>query len=102
MNLIMYKSLLIFFILTFEMHAKKAKRKDFYEILGLKRNANAKQIKKAYRTLVKEYHPDNNKERANWAKNQFIEVTKAYETLSDPEKRRVYDMGGEDAVDEAE
>lgn len=82
-------------MLCLESVCKKGKKKDFYEILGVRRNANKKQIKKAYRKLVKEYHPDNNKERANWAKKKFIEVTKAYETLSDEDKRKIYDMGGE-------
>ena len=76
--------------------------KDFYDILGVSKTASNDEIKKAYRKLVKEYHPDNNKERSNWAKKKFIEVTKAYEVLSDPEKKRIYDMGGEEAVDKNE
>lgn len=93
---------LLYFLAVSIICRKKKASKDYYEILGVHKRANKKQIKKAYRKLVKKYHPDNNKDRANWAKKQFIEVTKAYETLSDPEKRKIYDMGGEEAVNQAE
>ncbi|MCX8111907.1 MAG: molecular chaperone DnaJ [Bacteroidia bacterium] len=68
-------------------------RKDYYKILGVSREADAETIKKAYRRLALEYHPDrnpNNKE----AEERFKEISEAYEVLSDPEKRRQYDLFG--------
>ncbi|MBZ7987059.1 DnaJ domain-containing protein [Campylobacter canadensis] len=66
--------------------------KDYYEILGVKKNASAEAIKKAYRTLARKYHPDVNKEKN--AEEKFKEITEAYEVLSDEKKRKMYDMGG--------
>lgn len=64
--------------------------KDFYDILGLKDTASAAEIKKAFRTLAKKYHPDRNKGDAS-AEARFKELSEAYETLSDEKKRREYD-----------
>ena len=63
-----------------------------YEILGVKRTARPEEIKKSYRRLVKELHPDKNK--APDAEDKFVRLTKAYELLSDPERRRMYDNHG--------
>merc|ERR1719225_2122543 len=63
-----------------------------YEILGVKRTAAPEEIKKAYRRLVKDHHPDKNK--APDAQDKFVKLTKAYELLSDPERRRMYDNHG--------
>ena len=63
-----------------------------YEILGVKRSASPEEIKKGYRRLVKELHPDKNK--APDAEDKFVRLTKAYELLSDPERRRMYDNHG--------
>lgn len=82
--------------------AFEAKERDFYAILGVRRNASEKEINKAYKKLVKKYHPDRNKERENWAKKKFIDVTDAYETLKDEKKRKLYDRGGEEAVKRGE
>ena len=68
------------------------KYKDYYKILGVERGANDEQIKKAYRSLARKYHPDVSKE-AN-AKEKFQEVSEAYETLKDKEKRAAYDSLG--------
>ncbi|XP_050696698.1 dnaJ homolog subfamily B member 9-like isoform X2 [Eriocheir sinensis] len=66
--------------------------RDFYEILGIKRNANDREIKKAFRRLAIQYHPDKNKEEG--AEEKFREIAEAYEVLSDEEKRKEYDMIG--------
>jgi curved DNA-binding protein len=68
------------------------KYKDYYEILGVKRDASAEDIKRAYRKLARKYHPDVSKE-AN-AEERFKEVSEAYETLHDAEKRAAYDQLG--------
>src|SRR6266849_8788689 len=72
--------------------------KDFYEVLGVSKNASAEEIKKAYRKLALQYHPDRNKEKGAEAK--FKEVTKAYEVLSDPQKKQTYDQFGAAAFEQ--
>jgi molecular chaperone DnaJ len=67
-------------------------RKDFYEVLGVARTATDAEIKSAYRTLAKRYHPDVNKEPD--AEDRFKEVGEAYDVLSDADKRRKYDQVG--------
>ncbi|HKL11565.1 MAG TPA: DnaJ C-terminal domain-containing protein [Clostridia bacterium] len=66
--------------------------KDYYKILGVSRDADAIEIKKAYRNLARKFHPDVSKE-AN-AENKFKDVNEAYETLGDPDKRKKYDALG--------
>ncbi|VAW36725.1 Chaperone protein DnaJ [hydrothermal vent metagenome] len=68
-------------------------KKDFYEILGVKKDASAGEIKKAYRKLAKKYHPDINPNNKR-AEAHFKEVNEAYDVLSDKDKRRDYDTGG--------
>ncbi len=67
--------------------------KDYYKILGVPRNATQEEIKKAYRKLALKYHPDRNKGNKE-AEEKFKEINEAYAVLSDPEKRRQYDMLG--------
>ncbi len=67
-------------------------KRDFYEVLGVEKGASADEIKKAYRNLARQYHPDVNKEKDAEAK--FIEVQEAYDTLGDEQKRAQYDQFG--------
>ena len=71
-----------------------AHARDFYRELGVRRLASVNEIKAAYRELAKKFHPDKNKEAG--ADVRFQRIAEAYETLSDPEKRRLYDMHGDD------
>lgn len=66
--------------------------KDYYKVLGLSRSASADEIKKAYRRLAREFHPDKNADKN--AEDRFKDVSEAYEVLSDPDKRRAYDALG--------
>ena len=65
--------------------------KNYYEILGIEKNANHKEIKEAYKNLAKEFHPDRNQGNEE-AKLKFIEVRTAYQTLGDTNKRKQYDF----------
>src|ERR1700741_5642428 len=69
-------------------------RRDFYEVLGVARDASADDIQSAYRKLARTYHPDVNKDPG--AEDRFKEVSEAYDVLSDPEQRRRYDAFGPD------
>ena len=69
--------------------------KDYYKVLGVNRDASEKEIKKAFRRLARQYHPDANPNDPK-AEERFKEINEAYEVLSDPEKRRKYDQLGAD------
>ncbi len=72
-------------------------KKDYYEIIGVPKDADEKEIKKAYRKLAMQYHPDRNK--APEAEEKFKEISEAYGVLSDPEKRKQYDRFGHAGID---
>ncbi len=74
------------------------KNKDYYEVLGIGKNASAAEIKKAYRKAARSCHPDANSSDPH-AEERFKEVTEAYEILSDPEKKKLYDRYGAGAFD---
>lgn len=89
---------------TYRIYSKKwmvicmAAKQDYYELLGVAKNADATAIKKAYRKLAKKYHPDTNAGDPA-AEQKFKDVTEAYTILSDPEKRKLYDQFGHAAFD---
>ncbi|HHW59544.1 MAG TPA: DnaJ domain-containing protein, partial [Bacteroidales bacterium] len=67
--------------------------KDYYKILGVSKNSSTEDIKKAYKKLALQYHPDKNPGNKE-AEEKFKEINEAYEVLSDPEKRKRYDELG--------
>ena len=75
-----------------------ADKRDYYEVLGVGKNASEDELKKAYRKLAKKYHPDVNPGDKN-AEAKFKEATEAYTVLSDPDKRRQYDQFGHAAFE---
>ena len=74
-------------------------KRDYYEVLGINRSADEKEIKRAYRKLAKKYHPDMNPGDKQ-AEQKFKEITEAYNVLSDQEKKKLYDQYGFAAFEE--
>ena len=72
-------------------------KRDYYEVLGVPKDASADQIKSAYRKLAMKWHPDRNPDNPE-AKAKFQEASEAYEVLSNPEKRQRYDQFGHQGV----
>jgi curved DNA-binding protein len=68
--------------------------KDYYRILGVPKNTSQDQIKKAYRKLAMQYHPDRNPGKEQWANEKFKEINEAFGVLGDPQKRQQYDQFG--------
>ena len=73
-------------------------KRDYYEVLGVSRSADADEMKKAYRRKVRQYHPDSNPDDPT-AEDKIKELNEAYEVLGNPEKRELYNRGGHAAVD---
>lgn len=88
--------LLILFLFSAIFSLTEAAR-DYYEVLGVNRDATQRQIKKAYRELAPKYHPDKNPGDKE-AEAKFVELSNAYEVLSDEAKRRTYDQYGEEGL----
>ena len=74
-------------------------KRDYYEVLGVDKNADDATLKKAYRALAKKYHPDMNPGDKE-AEQKFKEASEAYAVLSDPDKRRQYDQFGHAAFEQ--
>ena len=74
-----------------------ANKRDYYEVLGVNKNATDDEIKSAFRKLAKKYHPDANQDNKKEAESKFKEINEAYETLSDSDKKAMYDRFGHDA-----
>lgn len=72
---------------------------DYYDILGVDKNASEDEIKKAYRKKAKKYHPDKNPDNPDEAREKFKEISEAYEVLADEEKRKRYDRYGKSGVE---
>ncbi|KAL3904548.1 MAG: hypothetical protein SGILL_010022 [Bacillariaceae sp.] len=89
-----WRSLLLCLLLSL------AQAEDLYKLLGIGRDAGKKDIKKAYRQKSLEFHPDKNKEEG--AADKFAEINRAYEVLSDEEKRKIYDRHGEEGLKQHE
>ncbi|MEW6608116.1 MAG: molecular chaperone DnaJ [bacterium] len=74
------------------------KKRDYYEVLEVNKNASVDEIKNAYRRLAKKYHPDVNPDNKKEAEEKFKEIAEAYEVLSDPQKRTQYDQFGHEGM----
>ena len=76
-----------------------SEKRDYYEVLGVDKNASAADIKKAYKKMARKYHPDLNRDNPKAAEEKFKEVNEAYDVLKDPQKKAQYDQFGHAAFD---
>ena len=81
-----------------QQRKKEPEGEDYYKVMGVRRDATEDEIKKAFKKLAIKYHPDKNQDDPEKAKEQFQKIANAYETLSDPDKRRIYNQQGEEGV----
>lgn len=93
----LYSLLLNFAVILLLTSDLAQANRDFYKILNVGKTATTNEIKKAYRKLAKELHPDKNKDDPN-ASEKFSDLSSAYEVLSDDDKRKLYDRCGEECV----
>lgn len=93
----LYSVLINFAIILLLSSDSALANRDFYKILNVKKSATTNEVKKAYRKLAKELHPDKNKDDPN-ASEKFSDLSAAYEVLSDDDKRKLYDRCGEECV----
>ena len=91
-------SIIILFILPI-ISKKSDDENDYYKILGVKKEATDAEIKKAYRKLALKWHPDKNPNNREEAEEKFKKINEAYSVLSDKDKRRQYDRGGDFSFD---
>lgn len=75
---------------------------DYYNVLKVKRNATEEDLRKAYKRLAMKWHPDKNPINKKEAEAKFKQISEAYDVLSDPQKRRIYDIYGDEALASAE
>lgn len=94
---LIYSVLLNFVLILILSSDLSLANRDFYKILNIKKSATTNEVKKAYRKLAKELHPDKNKDDPN-ASEKFNDLSSAYEVLSDDAKRKLYDQCGEECV----
>lgn len=87
----------LYFILLIVLKVSVILAEDFYTILGVTKQSSEKELKSAYRKLSAKFHPDKNPGDKT-AQDKFIRINKAYETLSDPEKKKIYDIYGEEGL----
>ena len=73
-------------------------KRDYYDVLGVQKNASEAEIKKAYRRLAMKHHPDRNKDDSDASEARFKEAKEAYEVLKDDDKRAMYDRYGHDGL----
>jgi len=92
------KFILIFTIIIINNLITGLLAEDFYKLLNIKKDASEKEIKKAFRKLSLKYHPDRNP-GDELSHQRYLEINRAYETLMDPEKRQIYDIYGEEGLD---
>ncbi len=93
------KKFVLLIILSLNLLLTILCQEDFYNLLGVSREASEKDIKKAFRNLSLKYHPDRNKGNEQ-SHEMFLKINKAYETLTDPDKRKIYDIYGEEGLNQ--
>ena len=94
-----FSNILFITLLILPITIKSEENEDYYAILGIKKDATEAEIKKAYRKLALKWHPDKNPNNREEAEEKFKKINEAYSVLSDKNKRRQYDRGGDFSFD---